>query len=187
MIQTRLGYLRTAAGEVRRPTLRGIVRDRSAMAFITLALLGLAAVSGHLTGERLELRRLSRESSAWPRAPGTVLDTQTVWSTSPRSGKAYWPLVHYRYVVDGTAHVGDRVSFRPSYRRAEAEDAAARFPAGAAVSVWHRPGDPGQSVLEPGTWRGGLLMTVLVPTTIAVILLTLVSLTLLLFVSRPRR
>ena len=156
------------------------------MVFITIAVVGLAAVLMHLTWERLELKKLSRESAGWPQARGLIVETRPVWSSSPRSGKSYWPTIHYRYSVDGTTFSGDRVSFRSSYRRAEAENAVARFPVGSVVSVWYRPGDPQASVLEPTTWKAGPLMILLVPATVAAIILALICLAVLLFVSRPR-
>jgi hypothetical protein len=157
------------------------------MVFITLAVLGLAAVFAHLTGERLVLRRLSRESTGWPRVAGVVVDTGTVWSSSPRSGRSYWPRVRYRYAVDGKAYVGDRVSFRADYARADVESAVRRYPAGSAVSVSYSPGDPRRSVLEPGTWHDGRLMTVLVPLTVAAIMAVLFAAAVLVLVSKPRR
>jgi hypothetical protein len=187
MMRRHLGYLMAGAGDGRRPTLRGIATDRSAMVFITLAFVGMAALLTRTTAARLELRRLSRESTAWLRARGQVLDTRIVWSSSPRAGKAYWPTIHYRYSVGGTTFVGERVSFRPSYGRAEAEEAVSKFPVGSPVTVWFRPGDPGKAVLEPNTWRGGLAMVLLVPSTIAAIILALVCLAVLFLVSKPRR
>ncbi len=157
------------------------------MLCITLAVLGLAMVLAHLTGERLVLRRLSRQSTEWPRVAGVVVDTRSVWSSSPRSGRAYWPRVRYRYAVGGTAYVGDRVSFRADYARADAERAVARYPAGSAVSVSYSPVHPERSVLEPGTWHDGLLMSVLVPLTVAAIMTVLLSVAVLVLVSKPRR
>lgn len=186
MMRRHFGYLMAGAGDWRRPTLRGIARDRSAMVFITIAFGGVAAVLTRTTATRLELRRLSQESAGWPQVRGEVVDTRDVWSSSPRAGKAYWPTLHYRYSVGGTTFSGERVSFRPSYGRAEAEEAVAKFPAGAPVSVWYRPGDPGKSVLEPDTWRAGLAMVFLVPGTIAAIVLALVCLAVLVLVSKPR-
>jgi Protein of unknown function (DUF3592) len=186
MMRRHLGYLMAGAADWRRPTLRGIARDRSAMVFLTIAFLGVAAVLIGTTTPRLELRRLSHESAAWPRVRGEVLEARPVWSSSPRAGKAYWPTIHYRYSVGGGTFSGDRVSFRPSYGRAEAEEAVAKFPAGSPVSVWYRPGDPGRSVLEPDTWRAGLAMVFLVPSTIAAIVLALVCLAVLVLVSKPR-
>jgi hypothetical protein len=186
MMRRHLGYLMAGAADWRRPTLRGIAKDRSAMVFIAIAFVGVAVVLSLATSTRLELRRLSQESAGWPQVRGEVVDTRDVWSSSPRAGKAYWPTIHYRYSVGGTTFSGDRVSFRPSYGRAEAQDAVARFPAGAPVSIWYRPGDPGESVLEPNTWRAGLAMALLVPTTIAAIILALVCLAVLVFVSKPR-
>jgi Protein of unknown function (DUF3592) len=186
MMRRHLGTFMAGAGDGRRPTLRGIARDRSAMVFIAIALVGMAAVLTRTTAARLELRRLSRESAGWPQVRGEVVDTRDVWSSSPRAGKAYWPTIHYRYSVGRTTFSGDRVSFRPSYGRAEAEEAVARFPAGASVLVRYRPGDPGSSVLEPNTWRAGLAMVFLVPVTIAAIILALVCLAVLVLMSKPR-
>jgi hypothetical protein len=185
MIRRHLGYALAADG--RRPTLRGIAQDRSAMVFIAFAVVGLAAVLAHMTATRLELRRLSQESAAWPRVRGEVIDTRLLWSSSPRAGKTYWPTIHYRYSVDGTTFSGERVSFRPSYGRGEAEDAVGRYPAGSRVSVWYRPRDPRTSVLEPNTWRAGLATLFLVPSTVAAVALALASLFVLILVSKPRR
>jgi hypothetical protein len=185
MMGRHLGY--PLAGDGRRPTLGGIARDRSAMVFITIAFVGMAAVLTHMTYGRLDLRRLSRESSAWSRARGQVVDTRLVWSASPRAGKTYWPTIHYRYSVGGATLLGERVSFRSSYRRAEAQAAVAQFPAGSVVSVWYRPGDPRTSVLEPNTWRASPTTVVLVPVTAAAMVLALVCLAALLLVSKPRR
>jgi Protein of unknown function (DUF3592) len=156
------------------------------MVFITLAALALAAVLAHATGERLELRRLSRESREWPTVAGVIVDTRAVWSSSPRSGRSYWPLVHYRYTVDGTTYGGDRVSFRADYGRADAEATVAKYPAGSVVSISYSPGVPSRSVLEPGTWHGGLLMTVLALATVAALAVALVCTAILLLVSKPR-
>ena len=186
MIRARLGQFTTAARDARRPTLRGIARDRSAMVFITIAVVGLAAVLVYVTGGRLEMRRLSRESAAWPKVPGEVLDTHVVWSSSPRSGRSYWPTVRYRYAVGGTVFASDRVSFRPSYGRTEAEQATARYPPGSAVAVSYRPGAPHTSVLEPSTWDGGWELAFLGPATVAALVLGLVCVAVLLFVSKPR-
>jgi hypothetical protein len=157
------------------------------MVFITIAFVGVAAVLARMTGERLELRRLSQESAAWPRVRGEVVDTRLVWSSSPRAGQAYWPTIHYRYSVDGAGFSGQRVSFRPSYGRAEAEAAVSKFSAGSPVSVWYRPGDPRTSVLEPDTWKANLATLFLVPSTIATVALALVSLLVLVLVAKPRR
>jgi Protein of unknown function (DUF3592) len=186
VIRVRSSYALAGMGDDRRPILRGIARDRSAMVFITLAALALATVLGHATGERLELRQLSRESTEWPAVAGVVVDTRAVWSSSPRSGRSYWPLVHYRYSIDGATYSGDRVSFRVDYGRVDAEDAVAKYPAGSVAWISYSPGVPRRSVLEPGTWDGGPLMTVLVLTTVAAIAVALVCMVTLLSVSKPR-
>jgi uncharacterized protein DUF3592 len=186
MIRIRYRYALAGMGDGRRPTLLGIARDRSAMVFITLAALALALMFAHLTGDRLELRRLSRESTEWPKVDGVVVDARAVWSSSPRSGRSYWPVVHYRYAVRGRTYAGDRVSFRATYGRAGAEDAVARYPAGSIVSISYSSAAPQRSVLEPGTWRGGPLMTVLVVVTVLASGAALTCGAVLLLVAKPR-
>jgi hypothetical protein len=167
--------------------LSALVRDRPAMLFATLALLAVVAILGRAAGGLLVQRRWSRESGGWPRARGEVLEARSAWSSSPRSGTAYWPVIRYRYAVGGTTFEADRVSFRARYARAEVERAIAEYPVGAAVAVRYRPGDPRTAVLEPGTWNGEERLRVLVPLGVAATVSTLVCAAFLVFVSRPRR
>jgi Protein of unknown function (DUF3592) len=164
-----------------------LVKDRPTMLALTMSLLALVAVLGWMTGRVWWERRLSREAATWPRTRGQVLETRFAWSSSPRSGTAYWPVIRYRYVAGDATFEADRVSFRTGYARSEVERAIRQYPVGAEVWVWYRPGEPRQAVLEPGTWNGGQRMRVLIPIEVAAIVATLISMSFLLFVSRPRR
>jgi hypothetical protein len=143
-----------------------LVKDRPTMLALTMSLLALVAVLGWMTGRVWWERRLSREAATWPRTRGQVLET--------------------RFACDATFEA-DRVSFRTGYGWSEVERAIRQYHVGAEVWVWYRPGDPRQAVLEPGTWNGGQRMRVLIPIEVAAIVATLISMSFLLFVSRPRR
>jgi hypothetical protein len=75
---------------------------------------------------------------------------------------------------------------RATYGRTDAEDAVARYPVGSVVAISYSPSAPQRSVLEPGTWRGGTSMTVLVPVTVVAIGAALICEAVLLLVSKPR-
>lgn len=99
--------------------------------------------------------RYATDSLEWPSVAGTVSHSG-VESHSSRSGNAastsYHARVVYRYVVDDADFEGERISYG-AYGTGDAERAAriaARYPLGAAVRVYYQPGNPQESVLEPG-------------------------------------
>jgi hypothetical protein len=96
----------------------------------------------------------------WPHAGGTVTRswTETVSrrvnptdSLSPVTTRIY-VRVSYRYVVAGTAHSSDRVTFFPSTMSHGFEQFARehcdRYAAGTTVDVRYNPGDPAAAVIE---------------------------------------
>ena len=98
------------------------------------------------------------ESFGWPNTPGTILKSEIYKSAGTR-GKSgagasytYHATVSYQFSVDGKRRTGSRVSLDdygtddPSH----AQDIIERYPAGKAVAVYHKPGDPEVSVLERG-------------------------------------
>lgn len=96
----------------------------------------------------------------WPHAAGTVTRswTETVSrhvdpteSTSPTTTRIN-VRVSYRYVVAGTAHSSERVTFFPSTMSHGFEQLARehcdRYAAGTAVDVRYDPGNPAAGVIE---------------------------------------
>jgi hypothetical protein len=96
----------------------------------------------------------------WPHAQGTVtrswIETVTreinpTDSLAPKTSRIY-VRVNYRYVVGGTAHSGDRVTFFPStMSHAFAEPAREhcdRYAAGTALDVRYDPRNPSDAVIE---------------------------------------
>lgn len=93
------------------------------------------------------------QSLEWPEAPGEIL-TSGVRSESSgsRSSTTYHAAVGYRYEVDGRWLEGERISYGEygtgDYDRAVS--IAAQYPVGARVTVYFRPEDVSECVLEPG-------------------------------------
>src|SRR5262249_7379385 len=96
----------------------------------------------------------------WPHAGGTVTRswTETVSrqvdpteTTSPTMTRLN-VRVSYRYVVAGTAHSSDRVTFFSSTMshgfEQHAREHCERYAAGTAVDVRYDPGDPAAAVIE---------------------------------------
>lgn len=82
----------------------------------------------------------------WPHTTGTVLSS-TVQVSRNGNARHEQPLVLYAYQVDGQVFQGNRVRLSGSATSASAT--VARYPAGAAVTVYYDPANPAVSALEP--------------------------------------
>jgi hypothetical protein len=100
----------------------------------------------------------AQASADWPAVDGTITRSTIERISSgggsgrPRS-ETHAARIAYEYSVDGNRREGSRVSFG-HYDTADEADAARvvkRYPAGTNVKVHYMPGNPGESVLEPGT------------------------------------
>ncbi len=115
----------------------------------------LVLVGGLLTSWGLVHLLDARASADWPSVDGEVL-TSTVKLRRSRSGSSstdsfrYAPEVSYRYAVDGESLVGRQISFRDDHygKRRPAFEIASRYEVGAPVTVYYKPGDPGQAVID---------------------------------------
>lgn len=119
--------------------------------------LGLIGVGAKVTLD-------ARASQTWPSSSGEVLHSKVESRQETRSRRTprgvrhprtvtlHRPLVQYRYQVEGTPHIGTRISFydAASDRAELARAVVARYPRGTAVTVFYDPLDPTRSVLEPG-------------------------------------
>ena len=93
----------------------------------------------------------------WPTVLGKVLASRVTTSVSYDDDGdrsiTYGAEVSYRYVVEGFEYNGNRRSFADysssSIRRAE--KIVAQYMPGTEVTVYYRPDEPDESVLEPGT------------------------------------
>lgn len=100
------------------------------------------------------------ESKFWPAAQGKILSTdiEVRKSTSRdhraglnRTTTSHHGVVKYEYAVSGQTFESDRISYK-SYGGSQehAKKVVAAYPVGSSVTVHYNPGNPAESVLEPG-------------------------------------
>jgi len=134
------------------------LRDRAGGSLLPLvaALLLVAGVALLGVGGRRLWRGYA--SARWPSVPGVIVFGPGAADYVPRRDAV--PLV-YRYEVDGRTYLNDvRVFGQPAAARRGGwtERVEARYPVDTRVVVYHAPGDPAVSVLEPGiAWEAWLL------------------------------
>ncbi len=100
----------------------------------------------------------ARASEAWPTVEGRVVRSD-IDEQFDEEGDSYVPQIDYEYTVDGLEYENDRVRFgQNSYSsRRRAEEETGRYPVGRRVEVYYEPGNPENSVLEPGASLGSYL------------------------------
>lgn len=105
----------------------------------------------------------ARVSEGWPTVEGRVVRSEVDHSTDAEGGDSYTPEIEYEYTVDGLEYENNRVRFgENSYSsRRRAEEETGRYPVGRRVEVYYEPGDPDNSVLEPGATLGSYLGVVM--------------------------
>jgi hypothetical protein len=74
--------------------------------------------------------------------------------------------VQYPFSVGHDVVISNRVSFGGYGREESAKQAVAKYPAGSTATVWFRPSNPRDCVLEPDSWDGGLLAVLMVAVTV---------------------
>jgi hypothetical protein len=104
------------------------------------------------------MRRRQRQSIAWVPVQGRILASAVEKKTHRYSSATgggttvqYYPRVAYAYQYQGTPYQAKGIiTFNINWPRKEAEAAVARYPEGAAVTVWVNPEVHHQAVLETG-------------------------------------
>lgn len=94
---------------------------------------------------------LAAESSHWPQAEGTILESRLETESGPE-GAVYRPQVHYRYFIDGAPMIGTRACFGDRLLvswSAPARRIVRTYRPETTVSVHYDPAWPYDSVLEP--------------------------------------
>lgn len=113
----------------------------------------------------------SNEARSWPSVQGEVVGT-TVRTYTARAGsvttsrdrerlRSFYPAITYRWTVDGRSYQGSRYSLGEAHddypERAEAEQAAATYPAGGPIAVFYDPADPASAVLDRSQQGGAFV------------------------------
>ncbi|NTX66819.1 DUF3592 domain-containing protein [Myxococcus sp. CA051A] len=95
--------------------------------------------------------------ASWPSAQGTITRSEVVMVHTSKGYRRELKLA-YTYSVDGQPYEGDKHSFNAGssgIHRYE-EEQLARYPLGASVPVYYRPGQPSEAVLQAGMDSWGL-------------------------------
>lgn len=113
-----------------------------------VALFGGLMALGFLTPAIL-WARLVAEAARWPATPGVVLST-AIRSNGGSGARAHYPIVTYRYAVDGVERTKSNLShgLKTGGGRGWAEKVLARYPVGARIDVRYDPADPERTSLE---------------------------------------
>lgn len=91
-----------------------------------------------------------REGQTWPSTEGLVLVSEVRDEGGENGWRAH---VRYRYEVDGRTYENSRIAVAVEYGREGRQahqELAARFPAGAHVTVYHNPQNPADAALIKG-------------------------------------
>jgi hypothetical protein len=98
----------------------------------------------------------ARASADWPSIRGRIVESSVdrYLGKRPkgRSRTSYYARILYEFSVDGTTFYGHRVAYGDdSFRyKSDVQDIVSRYPKGKDVIVHYMPGNPAESLLEPG-------------------------------------
>lgn len=125
---------------------RIILHRRTMWLTIAIVIFALGLLIDLLDGGTLHRKWAER---SWPQVTGEVI------SATVGHGRAYAPVIEYRYQVDGATYVdtsdGRAPGFGNSSRRYGAAEAIIQeYHTGAELPVHYNPSNPAQSTLTPG-------------------------------------
>lgn len=133
-------------------------RQQSVIIWTIVTLFALAGAAASIFGVRGVLR--AKVSMDWPTTQGKILESSVERKTHRKTGSgtisktsnSYHANISYEYNVDGTAFRGKRVAYGDHGRgkSSYARDIVKRYPKGKSVTVHYMPGNPKESLLEPG-------------------------------------
>jgi hypothetical protein len=110
-------------------------------------------------------QRKAEESRSWPTAPGRIIESRLIESTSTdndgMTSTSYKPSIRYTYEVGGKKLQGERLNrgMSMAYDAGTARGIMARYPMDAAVTVYYNPSAPAEAALETSA-RGGTVIKI---------------------------
>lgn len=126
------------------------------LAIVLVPWLVATGVTGWKVAQCMTEAWQGRASFGWQEASGRIEQAQVRIVTGSRGGKAYEPLIGYRYQAGGRVWHSWRVEATPNYSQMQAQEVVKLFPKGASVTVYHD--GEGLSALRQGvrpmTWIG---------------------------------
>ena len=136
----------------------------------SIFVLFLLALGIFLVIFNLRSKKKAEGSQNWPSTAGSVTLSEVKQTTSTdddgHESHGYYPLVNYTYQVAGQNYTGKNITFgsKLGYNQpAKASADLARYPLGAAVSVYYDPQKPSDAVLErrAGGFKLGLVIGII--------------------------
>jgi len=98
-----------------------------------------------------------RGSGSWPRVTGTVVEVAIVKTRgdigSSQNTVFYYPVLHYKYVIDGKVYRGKTNLSSNVSSPANAAELGKGYVPGQPLAVFANPRNPHQSTLRPGAHR----------------------------------
>ena len=92
-----------------------------------------------------------QESYRWPFVTGEVISSQVGFSRNEKSQRRYYPLIRYRYVVNGDSYENDLVELvQENKRKSDVTYFLKEFQPKAEVLVYYHRDHPQKSLLVPG-------------------------------------
>ena len=95
--------------------------------------------------------RRRRAVGRWVAAAATVIESEAVWGTTTRGGRAartWLARFAYEYEAGGQVHTGRRVAFHKRCTGPRAQELVARHPVGSRVQIYYDPAQPAEAVLD---------------------------------------
>jgi hypothetical protein len=118
---------------------------------VILPILVLGGIGFFLYRRNQQGTTYRQNAQAWPGTSGVVL-ISTVQSKRTGRSRSTYPVVVYQYTVNGQSYQGQRIKAGEQFFNirvaGEAQATAARYPVGAAVTVYYNPANPAESALE---------------------------------------
>ncbi len=118
---------------------------------VLLPLLILGGVGYFLYRRNQQSTVYRQAAQAWPSTTGTVIVSHVQSGRRGRSGTTY-PVVGYQYEVNGKTYTSNTIKAGEQYMNVrvigQAQASVARYPIGAAVTVYYNPANPVESALE---------------------------------------
>jgi hypothetical protein len=133
--------------------------------FPTLVSLIFVIIGWLLARFALKMTAKAQQSRLWPSTEGEISHAATLYETSrsPSGGLSatYKADIAYRYQVNGKDYSSSTISLLDvSSTAGQAQSIVDRYPDKSKVQVFYNPDDPSDSVLEPGTSTGLVLLYV---------------------------
>jgi len=129
----------------------GLIAIFGGLCAVVVPLLLIAGLGVFLYRRSQQAKVAKAAAQSWPQTKGTVL-TSSVESRRSGNSTSTYPVVVYQYEVKGKTYRNQTISAGDQFLNVrvigQAQKTVNRYPAGAKVTVYYNPADPGDAVLK---------------------------------------